>query len=254
MSHSSSWCVYLVMVLHAVVTNTEDVDVLVFLPQNNSYLFSYERVAPAILYAQRRLQAAGGADGGQYSAFHFNIHFEDADCVNQALFTLLDRSCGHKPDLILGPVCEYEAAAVVRLASHWNIPVISAGALATGFSIKQGEYSHLTRIAPSYVKMAKIFVAMIEHFTWRSALLLYEDDMEERNCYFTVEGVYHLMADLNVKTHAVSPGERMDTDDILLNIQDAEGRTHTHTHVTGLSSLISEDGECVLMNKMSENL
>ncbi|KAK2837077.1 hypothetical protein Q5P01_014289 [Channa striata] len=197
---------------------TEDIDVAVFLPQNNSYLFSYARVAPAVRYAQRRLET----DGGQYSGFRFHVHFENSDCVNDALFALVDRSCGRKPDLILGPVCEYEAAAVVRLASHWNIPVISAGALAAGFSNKGAEYSHLTRIAPSYVKMAETFTATFAHFGWKSALLVYEDDKEERNCYFTLEGVYHLMADYHIKTYAFSQEDRLDTDDVLHNIQDAE--------------------------------
>ncbi|XP_026167529.1 atrial natriuretic peptide receptor 3 [Mastacembelus armatus] len=214
-------CVYyFLVVLSPVMTNniTEDIEVLVFLPQNNSYLFSYARVAPAILYAQQRLKI----EGGQYSGFLFNIQFENSDCVNDAMFMLADRSCGQKPDLILGPVCEYEAAAVVRLASHWNIPVISAGALAAGFSNKKTEFSHLTRIAPSYVKMAEIFTAMFEHFTWKTALLVYEDDKEERNCYFTLEGVYHLMADYNIKTYAVSQENRLDADDILQKIYDTE--------------------------------
>lgn len=213
-------CVCALLLLSPALAHTfsEDIQVLVFLPHNNSYLFSHARVAPAILYAQQRLEAAGGA----YSGFHFNIQFEDSDCVNAALYRLVDRSCGQKPDLILGPVCEYEAAAVVRLASHWNIPVISAGALATAFSSKSTEYSHLTRIAPSYVKMAETFSAMFEHFTWKNALLVYEDDKEERNCYFTLEGVYHLMVDFNIKTYPFSREERVDTEDILHSIEEME--------------------------------
>ncbi|XP_034728307.1 atrial natriuretic peptide receptor 3 [Etheostoma cragini] len=221
MPYLSTLCVYyFLMLLNPVMPNpiTEDIEVLVFLPKNNSYPFSHTRVSPAILYAQQRLKT----DGGQYSGFRFNIHFENSNCLNDALFGLVDRWCERKPDLILGPVCEYEAAAVVRLASHWDIPVISAGALATGFSNKNSEYSHLTRIAPSYLKMAETFTAVFEHFTWKSALLVYEDDKEERNCYFTVEGVYHLMADFNIKTYAVSQEDRLDTDDILQNIHDSE--------------------------------
>ncbi|KAM9360460.1 atrial natriuretic peptide receptor 3 [Symphorus nematophorus] len=216
----SALCVYFLTLLSPVLTVTfrADIDVLVFLPQNNSYLFSHTRVAPAILYAQQRLKT-----DEQFSGFHFNIHFENSDCVNDAMYKLVDRSCGQKPDLILGPVCEYEAAAVVRLASHWDIPVVSAGALAAAFSNKNSEYSHLTRIAPSYVKMAETFTAMFEHFTWRSALLVYEDDKEERNCYFTLEGVYHLMADdFNIKTYPFTQGEQLDTEDILHNIYDTE--------------------------------
>ncbi|KAM7416952.1 hypothetical protein PAMA_018839 [Pampus argenteus] len=221
MPYFITMCVYFLMVFNLVMTNTitEEIEVLVFLPKNNSYLFSYERVAPAILYAQRRLET----DGGQYSGFHFNIQFEKSDCVNDAAFRLVDRSCGKKPDLILGPVCEYEAAAVVRLASHWNIPVISAGALAAGFRNKNTEFSHLTRIAPSYVKMAETFTAMFEHFSWKTALLVYEDDKEERNCFFTLEGVYHLMSDFNIKTYAFSQEDRLDTDDIIQNMHDIEG-------------------------------
>ncbi|XP_069022140.1 atrial natriuretic peptide receptor 3-like, partial [Embiotoca jacksoni] len=220
MQHLTTLCVYLVMVLSPGVTHTitEDIQVLVFLPQNNSFLFSQARVAPAIRYAQRRLQA----DGGQFSGFRFNLHFESCDCVNAALFALVDRSCGLKPDLILGPVCEYEAAAVVRLASHWHVPVISAGALATGFGNKNAEYSQLTRIAPSYVKMAETFTAMFEHFAWRSALLVFEDDKQERNCYFTLEGVYHLMVDYNIRSYQFSEDEPLNTDDILQNISDME--------------------------------
>ncbi|XP_072288825.1 atrial natriuretic peptide receptor 3 [Eucyclogobius newberryi] len=196
----------------------EDVDVLVFLPQNNSYLFSRARVAPAILYAQQRLRARGGA----LSDTNFNIHFEESDCVNAAFFSLMDRSCSRRPDVILGPVCEYEAAAVVRLASHWHIPVLSAGALATGFSDKSSEYSQLTRIAPSYVKMAETFSAMFEHFSWSSALLMYEDDRQERNCYFTLEGVFHLMSGFNVKTYHVYEEERLDAEEVVQSISDTE--------------------------------
>uniref|UniRef100_A0A667Y947 Natriuretic peptide receptor 3 n=1 Tax=Myripristis murdjan TaxID=586833 RepID=A0A667Y947_9TELE len=214
-----SLCLYFLLVLKPVRTITEDVEVLVILPKNNSYLFSYPRVAPAIDYAQQRLKK----DGGEYSGLQFKIQYENSDCGNDALFTLVDKSCEKKPDLILGPACEYAAAAVVRLASHWNIPVISAGALATGFSHKNTEYSHLTRIAPSYLKMAETFTAMFQYFTWKSALLVYEDDKEERNCFFTLEGVYHLLGDYNIVTYAIhSKEDRLDTDDILQNIYDTE--------------------------------
>lgn len=221
MPQLSALCVYFLTLLSPIMTNpsSEDIDVLVLLPLNNSYLFSEARVSPAIHYAQRKLQTAGG----QFSGLRFNIQYENSDCANDALYLLADRSCGQKPDLILGPVCEYEAAAVVRLASHWNIPVISAGALAAGFGDKKSEYSQLTRIAPSYMKMAETFTAMFEHFTWKSALLVYEDDKQERNCFFTLEGIYHLMMDFNIKSYQFSPEEQLDTEDLFQSISDTEG-------------------------------
>ena len=219
-----SLCVCLsAALLQAAADVTEDIQVVAFLPRNNSYLFSSARVAPAVRYAERGLRA-----DARFSGFRFNIHFEDADCVNGAMFALVERSCGQKPHLILGPVCEYEAAAVVRLASRWDVPVISAGALAAGFSDKKSEYSQLTRIAPSYVKMAEIFAAMFRRFDWRSALLVYEDDRQERNCFFTLEGIYHLLPDVPMKTYAFEDGVALDTDDVLQNVMDAEGNSASH--------------------------
>lgn len=215
-------CFLLLTILKPVLTNnlSVDIDVLVFLPKNNSFLFSQARVAPAIRYAQDALKT-------DFPNFHFSLTFQDSDSVNQALFALADRSCDHKPDLILGPVREYEAAGVVRLASHWNIPVVSAGALAVAFRNKDTEYSHLTRIAPSYMKMAEIFTAMFERFSWRSALLLIEDDMKERDCYFTLEAVFHVMEDYTVKSLTFSQEEPLRVDEILRNILDTEGKTET---------------------------
>lgn len=227
MLYFSTVCVYFLMLLKPVLPHTiieDKIEVLVFLPQNNSYLFSHSRVAPAIQYAKQKLQE----DGGQFSGFDFDLHFESSECVNDAHLRLLDRSCSRKPDLILGPVCEYEAAAVVRMASHWKIPVISAGALAAAFGDKKSEYSQLTRIAPSYGKMAETFSAMFLHFSWRSALLLFEDDKQERNCYFTMEGVYQQMEDVNIKTYDLGHEDRFDTDDILQNIYDTEGNGSPH--------------------------
>ncbi|XP_061586161.1 atrial natriuretic peptide receptor 3 [Cololabis saira] len=198
---------------------SEQVEVLVFLPQNNSYLFSRARVAPALRYAARRL---GGA-GGNFSGFRFDFHFERCERTNDALFALAERSCGRRPDLILGPVREYEAAGVVRLASHWRIPVISAGALALSFGTKDSEYSHLTRIAPSYVKMAEAVAKLFQHFSWSRVQLLYEDDREERNCYFTLEGVYHLLgADYSLTTYLLSEEEPWSPEDVLHKSEDCE--------------------------------
>ncbi|XP_059921303.1 atrial natriuretic peptide receptor 3 [Gadus macrocephalus] len=211
-----------VLLLWPLSSGSEVVDVLVILPKNNSYLFSYPRVAPALQYAQRRLR---GAD--PHGALTFNLSYADSECGNSALFSLVDGSCEKRPDLILGPVCEYAAASVARLASHWDIPMVTAGALAAAFSHKSGEYSHLTRVAPSYLKMAETFAAMFQHFSWRSALLVYEDDKEERTCHFTLEAVFLLLdPDLHdhLRTHMLSGAhdERLDAEDLLHAVREAE--------------------------------
>ncbi|KAG9355097.1 hypothetical protein JZ751_001810 [Albula glossodonta] len=219
MSYLLSCCLYVWLILLPVRTSAlnEEVEVLVILPKNNSYIFSISRVKPAIEYARMKLS------GELYPGLNFTVHYENSDCGNEALFNLVNRSCVKKPDLILGPVCEYAAAQVVRMASHWNIPVISAGALATGFSLKEKEYSHLTRTAPSYLKMAETFVTLFDHFNWKSVLLILDDDKEERNCYFTIEGVHSSLEDYNVDViHFDSKTYRVDTDDIIKQIYNTE--------------------------------
>ncbi|KAI5088397.1 atrial natriuretic peptide receptor 3 isoform X2 [Silurus meridionalis] len=165
----------------------QDVDVLVLLPRNNSYMFSVARVRPAIDYARQQLAR------GPLAGLNFTVHYVNSECGVDALYALVDRAHSQRPDLILGPVCEYAAASVIRVASHWNIPVISAGALASGFSEKSSEYALLTRTAPSYLKMAETFSTMSQRFGWKSVYLIYLDDKEERNCFFTIEGVHALL-------------------------------------------------------------
>ncbi|XP_066511054.1 atrial natriuretic peptide receptor 3-like isoform X2 [Hoplias malabaricus] len=185
-------------------TESVSVDVLVLLPHNDSYIFSKSRVAPALEYARRRLS------DGPASRARFTLRYENSNCGMDALFALVDVAPDARPDLVVGPVCEYAAASVARVASHWNIPVVSAGALATGFLPKESEYSLLTRMAPSYLKMAETFDAMFTRFTWGDALLLFHDDKEERNCYFTIEGVHVLLeTQHDVVPFAIDPRERL---------------------------------------------
>ncbi|KAM9137972.1 atrial natriuretic peptide receptor 3 isoform 1-T1 [Pangshura tecta] len=196
---------------------------LVLLPKDNSYLFSLARVRPAIEYAVRSLRENGTCLPG----YRFEVTYEDSECGNRALFSLVDLVAlkQQKPDLLLGPVCEYAAAPVARLASHWNLPMISAGALATGFSSKTGEYSHLTRVSPAYSKMGEMFLALFRHHKWSRATLLYSDNNQERNCYFTMEGVHVVFQEeaFPMAVHSFDEsGRYLDLDEIVRSIQAGE--------------------------------
>ncbi|KAB0352651.1 hypothetical protein FD754_017508 [Muntiacus muntjak] len=205
----------------------QKIEVLVLLPQDDSYLFSLARVRPAIEYALRSVE--GNATGRRLlpAGTRFQVAYEDSDCGNRALFSLVDRVAaarGAKPDLILGPVCEYAAAPVARLASHWDLPMLSAGALAAGFQHKDTEYSHLTRVAPSYAKMGEMMLALFRHHQWSRAVLVYSDDKLERNCFFTLEGVHEVFQEEGLHTSAYNFDETKDLDleDIVRHIQASE--------------------------------
>lgn len=207
----------------------DNINVMVMLPLNNTYLFSSPRVSPAIEYAKKTLEKAE-----LFAGLKFIVRYENSACGVDALYALVDTQRDERPNLILGPVCEYAAAPVTRVASHWNIPVISAGALATGFRLKNSEYSRLTRIAPTYLKMAETFQAIFEHFAWRTAYLIYDDDKDERNCYFTMEGVYMVLSEYHIVTdYAVlnSHEERVDADGIITSVYGSEGTRSLVRHL-----------------------
>lgn len=192
----------------------QKIEVLVLLPQDNSYPFSQARVRPAIEYALRSVEGNGTGQGLLPPGTGFQVAYEDSDCGNRALFSLVDRVAaarGAKPDLILGPVCEYAAAPVARLASHWDLPMLSAGALAAGFQHKD-EYSHLTRVSPAYAKMGEMMLALFRHHQWTRAALVYSDDKLERNCYFTLEGIHEVFQEESLHTTSYSFDEAKDLD------------------------------------------
>ncbi|XP_042303779.1 atrial natriuretic peptide receptor 3 [Sceloporus undulatus] len=179
--------------------------VLVLLPQDDGYLFSLGRVRPAIEYAVRSLEANGSLLPPGY---RFRLFYEDSGCGNRALFSLVDLVALRRewPDLLLGPVCDYAAAPVARLASHWGLPMISAGALAAGFGAQAssssggGEYSHLTRVSPGYGKLGEALLALFRHLRWGRALLAYHEDKEQRSCFFAAEGVHLAFRDAGLHT------------------------------------------------------
>lgn len=205
----------------------QKIEVLVLLPQDDSYLFSLARVRPAIEYALRSVEGNGTGQRLLPPGTRFQVAYEDSDCGNRALFSLVDRVAaarGAKPDLILGPVCEYAAAPVARLASHWDLPMLSAGALAAGFQHKDTEYSHLTRVSPAYAKMGEMMLALFRHHQWSRAALVYSDDKLERNCYFTLEGVHEVFQEdgLHTSSYSFDETKDVDLDDIVRYIQASE--------------------------------
>ncbi|XP_053304124.1 atrial natriuretic peptide receptor 3 [Spea bombifrons] len=226
MSSFPLFSVFLVTLLVLTESNPldeDDISMLVILPKDNSYMFSINRVEPAIAYALKSIKENDTLLPG----VHFNVTYKNSDCGNMALFSLVDTALHlQKPDVILGPVCEYAAAPVARLASHWNIPMISAGALAAAFTHKAEEYAHLTRVSPAYSKMGEMFLAMFKYHQWDRAMLLYSDDNMERNCYFTMEGVHLSFKEegYSMSVQNFDDTKHVDAEEIVRSIKSKEER------------------------------
>ena len=90
-------------------------------------------------------------------------------------------------------MCDYAIAPVARFSPHWNIPVISAGAMATDFDNKN-EYKLLTRIHGAYSDVTGLIIEISRNFNWTRHGLLYHDNNAKVKgkspCYFTIEALF----------------------------------------------------------------
>ena len=62
---------------------------------------------------------------------------------------------GVKPALILGPVCSVAADGVNDFSKHWNIPMMTSGAMARAFTMEH--QPTLTRVTAPYTEIGEVF-------------------------------------------------------------------------------------------------
>ncbi|XP_053155991.1 atrial natriuretic peptide receptor 2 isoform X3 [Hemicordylus capensis] len=169
------------------------VTVALVLPQNNpSYPWAWPRVSPAVQLALEALEPALRAAGLSMRTVFATSELDGACSEYVAPLNAVDLKLYNDPDVLLGPGCVYPAASVARFASHWRLPLLTAGAVASGFSHKKDHYSTLVRTGPSAPKLGAFVAHLHEHFNWstRAALLYVDRKTDDRPFYFTIEGVY----------------------------------------------------------------
>ncbi|XP_062063964.1 atrial natriuretic peptide receptor 2 [Lepus europaeus] len=180
----------------------------VVLPEHNlSYAWAWPRVGPAVALAVEALGRALPVD------LRFVSSELDGACSEYlAPLRAVDLKLYHDPDLLLGPGCVYPAASVARFASHWRLPLLTAGAVASGFAAKNEHYRTLVRTGPSAPKLGEFVVTLHEHFNWtsRAALLYLDARTDDRPHYFTIEGVFEALQGNNLsvqhQVYAREPG------------------------------------------------
>lgn len=92
-------------------------------------------------------------------------------------------------------MCDYVIAPVARYAGVWEIPVLTPGAQADAFRLKNPHYPTLTRFAGSYAIVAEVFTEILARFNWRQLGLLYHNFAISSGkghslCHFTLGTVY----------------------------------------------------------------
>ncbi|NXA71210.1 ANPRA protein, partial [Mohoua ochrocephala] len=167
----------------------------VVLPQHNlTYPWAWPRVGPAV----RLAAAAVNSRPDLLPGFTLGWVFGDSEdrhgvCSEMAApLVAVDLRLAHHPAAFLGPGCVYSAAPVARFTSHWQLPLVTAGAEAHGFDDKSEEFGLTTRAGPSHRKLGELGVQLHRRFNWtRRALLVYWDErVDDRPYYFAAEGLY----------------------------------------------------------------
>ncbi|CAL1532251.1 unnamed protein product, partial [Lymnaea stagnalis] len=101
------------------------VNVLVLLPNDPSYLFSYKHLLPALQIALETVKANMTLLPHHY----LDVRYNDSKCDDQsAMNAAINHYINKTLDVFWGPVCDYAVAPVVRQCNFWNLPMITIGA------------------------------------------------------------------------------------------------------------------------------
>ncbi|XP_070536694.1 atrial natriuretic peptide receptor 1-like isoform X2 [Ptychodera flava] len=154
----------------------------------NMYPYRLEMVAPGMGIAIEKVNE----DPYLLSNCNISIHFEDSKCSAYVstikTVELIKNVKEIEVDAIFGPACTYAAAPVVRMASHWQIPVLTAGAGARSFSNKSTQFKMLTRTLGVHRKSAEFVVEVLKFFQYGQIAVLLKDDQRDllafRECWF----------------------------------------------------------------------
>ncbi|KAB2022611.1 hypothetical protein ES319_D07G223100v1 [Gossypium barbadense] len=128
--------------------------------------------------------------------------FYSRNCHYQTKLVVHTRDSGGDPLLLLSQalvllenfkldaiiVAENSAGVKIlaELGSRVKIPIISL--FAAGLSLSSFEYPHLIQIGEDESSRAKAIAAIVEAFSWRSAILIYEDNDSARPILSSVTG------------------------------------------------------------------
>uniref|UniRef100_A0A674PIN9 Guanylate cyclase n=1 Tax=Takifugu rubripes TaxID=31033 RepID=A0A674PIN9_TAKRU len=190
---NSRWCV--VPRLAAVVT------LAAILPLTNTdYAWAWPRVAPALYRAVQEVNSDPWLlPGLQLRLVHGSSENRDGFCSDSiAPLVAVDLKQSNDPWAFIGPGCDYSSSPVARFTTHWDVPMVTAGARAIGFD----QYSAVTNTGPTHKKLGEFGMKIQETFGWQHhAMLIFsdnKDDNDDRPCYFAVEGLYSLLGKHNI--------------------------------------------------------
>ncbi|KAM3858519.1 atrial natriuretic peptide receptor 1-like [Diretmus argenteus] len=179
----------------------QNVTLAAILPLTNmDYAWAWPRVAPALYQAMEQVNA----DPSLLPGFNLQLVYGSSEnregfCSDSiAPLVAVDLKLAYDPWAFIGPGCDYSSSPVARFTTHWDVPMVTAGARAIGFET----YAAVTNTGPTHKRLGEFGVKIHEHFGWhRHAMLIFSNNNhanDDRPCYFAVEGLYTVLDKRNI--------------------------------------------------------
>ncbi|KAM4600545.1 atrial natriuretic peptide receptor 1-like [Polymixia lowei] len=203
----------------------QNITLAVILPEKNTvYPWAWPRIGPALERALRTVNADPTLLPEHHLTYAFkNSENEDGICAESvSALMAVDLKFAYDPWAFIGPGCSYTASPVGLFTTHWDVPMVTAGAQAVAFN--DGGYPFITNTGPTHKKLGKFARRICEHFGWKEHLMLMfsDDKVDDRPCYFAVEGLYEELKNTNITiTHRVFEENKQPVNysDIVCDIQ-----------------------------------
>uniref|UniRef100_A0A4W5QTN6 guanylate cyclase n=1 Tax=Hucho hucho TaxID=62062 RepID=A0A4W5QTN6_9TELE len=183
------------------LSEPQNVTLAAILPlRNTEYPWAWPRVGPALIRALERVNDEPTLlPGHRLRIVYDSSESKDGVCSDSvAPLVAVDLKFSYDPWAFIGPGCDYASSPVGRFTTHWDVPMVTAGAAAIGFNM----YTSITNTGPTHKKLGEFGVHLHRHFGWhRHAMLMFSDNKDDdRPYYFTAEGLYTQLQLDNITT------------------------------------------------------
>uniref|UniRef100_A0A6Q2Y6C9 Guanylate cyclase n=1 Tax=Esox lucius TaxID=8010 RepID=A0A6Q2Y6C9_ESOLU len=182
----------------------QNITLAIILPQKNTaYPWAWPRVGPAVNRAIDTINADPTLLPNHQLVYLFENSENKQGICSESIAPLMavDLKFAHNPWAFIGPGCVYTSSPVGLFTTHWDIPMVTAGAPAVGFN-GINLYPSITNTGPTHKKLGTFGLHICKHFGWQEQLLLMFSDnkTDDRPCYFAIEGLYTELKSNNITT------------------------------------------------------
>uniref|UniRef100_A0A673A3Z7 Guanylate cyclase n=1 Tax=Sphaeramia orbicularis TaxID=375764 RepID=A0A673A3Z7_9TELE len=193
----------LILYLQKNCNDIANITLAVILPQSNTkYPWAWPRIGPALERAVQKVNADPMLLPDHHLTYAFKNSEDKHGICSESIAPLMavDLRLAYNPWAFIGPGCSYTSSPVGLFTTHWDVPMVTAGAPAVAFY--GGVYPSITNTGPTHKKLGRFALRLCEHFGWREHVMLVFNDnkVDDRPCYFATEGLYSELNNVNI-TH-----------------------------------------------------